>query len=104
MTDNMQSKLELCRTNIHTLSVEMQRRNQGRIETVLTGVAGVTIVSVFVDVASYAGQLPQDRRMMVGDIPGIMDLGFQLSGNTLAWIGVLLAVGVLTFTIRHRSG
>jgi hypothetical protein len=104
ITDNMQSKLEHCRTNIQTLSVEMQRRNQGRIETVLTGVAAVTIVSVFVDLASYAAQLPEDRKKMIGDIPGFMDLGFVLSSNTLAWIGIFLAVSVLMFTIQHRSG
>ncbi|TAL32661.1 MAG: hypothetical protein EPN97_09855 [Alphaproteobacteria bacterium] len=104
ITDNMQSKLELCRTNIQTLSVEMQRRNQGRIETVLTGVAGMTIVSVFIDLAAYATQLPNDKRNMVGDIPGFMDLGFIMSGNSLSWIGIFLAASVLAFTIKHRSG
>ena len=104
ISDNMQSKLELCRTNIQTLSTEMQRRNQGRIETVLTGVAGVTLVSVFVDIAAYATQLPRESRKMVGDIPGILDLGFMMSGNALGWIGIVLATSVLAFTIKHRSG
>jgi hypothetical protein len=104
IADNMQSKLELCRTNINILSAEMQRRNQGRIETVLTGVAGMTIVGVFVDLSSYAAQLPEGRRSMVGNIPGFMDLGFILSGNMLSWLGILLAALVLAFTIRHRSG
>ena len=82
----------------------MQRRNQGRIETVLTGVAGMAIVSVFVELAAYASQIPEERRKMIGDIPGFMDLGFMLSGNTLSWIGIILAVSVLIFTVSHRSG
>jgi hypothetical protein len=104
IADNMQSKLELCRTNIKTLSIEMQRRNQGRIETVLTGVAGMTIMSVFIELGSYATQMPVENRKMVGDIPGFMDLGFVLSGNALSWIGIIMAVSVLAFTIKHRSG
>ncbi|MEZ0261578.1 MAG: hypothetical protein ACAH80_11255, partial [Alphaproteobacteria bacterium] len=104
ITDNMQNKLEHCRTNIHTLSVEMQRRNQGRIEVVLTGVAGVTIVGIFMDLAAYASQMPPDRRPMVGSLPGFMDLGFIFSGNTLAWIGLILAWAVVAFTVKHRSG
>jgi hypothetical protein len=104
ITDNMQSKLELCRTNIQTLSVEMQRRNQGRIETVLTGVAGMTILSVFIELGSYATQMPNENKWMVGKIPGFMDLGFALSGNALSWIAIVMAGSVLAFTIKHRSG
>lgn len=101
---NMQSKLEHCRNNIQILNTSMQRRNQGRIETVLTGVAGMAIVSVFVELAAYASQIPEERRKMIGDVPGFMDLGFILSGNTLSWIGIILALSVLIFTISHRSG
>jgi len=104
ITENMQSKLELCRTNIKTLSVETQRRNQGRIETVLTGVAGMSILSVFIELGSYATQMPPENRAMVGNYPGFMSLGFEYSGNTLGWIGIAMAVAVLLFTIRHRSG
>lgn len=104
IADNIQYKLELCRANIKIISLETQRRNQGRIETVLTGVAGVTLVSITVDLAAYATQLPEENMHMVGDIPGFMDLGFLMSGNTLSWIGFFLAAAVLAFTIRHRSG
>lgn len=104
ISDNIQYKLELCRANIKIISLETQRRNQGRIETVLTGVAGVTLVSITVDLAAYATQLPEENMHMVGSIPGFMDLGFLLSGNVLSWFGFILAAGVLAFTIRHRSG
>jgi hypothetical protein len=102
--DNMQDKLDLCRINIKTLNVEMQRRNQGRIETVLTGVAGMTIMSVFVELGCYATQIPDNKMAMVGKFPGFMDLGFLLTGNELSWIGIIMAVSVLAFTVRHRSG
>lgn len=104
IADNIQYKLELCRANIKIISLETQRRNQGRIETVLTGVAGVTLVSITVDLAAYATQLPEENMHMVGSVPGFMDLGFLLSGNVLSWIGFILAAAVLAFTIRHRSG
>lgn len=104
IADNIQYKLELCRANIKIIGLETQRRNQGRIETVLTGVAGVTLISITVDLAAYATQLPEENMHMVGSVPGFMDLGFLLSGNALSWIGFFLAAGVLAFTIRHRSG
>jgi hypothetical protein len=104
IVQNMQNKLDLCHLNIKTLNVEMQRRNQGRIEIVLTGVACMSIMSVFIELSSYATQLPPENKGMVGNVIGFMDLGFVLSGNMLGWVGFVMASAVMAFAVKHRSG
>ena len=102
MVSNVQKKLDLCKSNINVLNQEVNNRNQGRTELMLTSLAGISIMSIFIELGSYATQLPAENKKMVGDIPGFMSLGFLLSGNALSWIGVFIAISVIAFTLKHR--
>ncbi|MEI7670443.1 MAG: hypothetical protein WCJ33_10215, partial [Pseudomonadota bacterium] len=102
MVSNVQKKLDLCKSNITVLNQETNNRNQGRTEIMLTSLAGISIMSIFIELGAYATQLPAEHLNMVGKIPGFMDLGFLLSGNALSWIGIAIAGSVIAFTIKHR--
>lgn len=102
LTHNVQKKIELCKSNITVLNQETNQRNQGRMQIVLTGLAGMGILNIFVELGTYATQMPDAHLHMVGQIPGFMDLGFILSGNALSWIGIFIAVSIVIFSIKNR--
>lgn len=102
LANNVHRKVELCKSNINVLNQETNSRNQGRTEIVLTSLTGMGILNLFVELGNYATQLPPEHRDMVGKIPGFMDLGFVMSGNALSWIGIVIAVGVVVFTVMNR--
>jgi hypothetical protein len=102
LVGNVHKKLELCKSNITVLNQETNTRNQGRTEIVLTSLTGMGILNLFVELGNYATQLPPERMNMVGKIPGFMDLGFVMSGNALSWIGIIIAIAVVVFTIVNR--
>ncbi len=104
LAGNVYKKLELCKSNINVLNQETNSRNQGRTEIVLTSLTGMGILNLFVELGNYATQMPPEHMHMVGDMPGFMDLGFMMSGNALSWIGIIIAVAVIIFTVYNRRG
>lgn len=105
MVENVRKKLELCKANIAVLNQETNKRNQGRMEIVLTGLSGLSVISLCISLASYAmfaSRLPPENRLMIGKVPGLLDLGFVFSGNALSWIGITIAVSIIFFSIINR--
>lgn len=99
----VQKKLDLCKTNIALLNQEKNERNQRRTELVLIGLAGTNLVYLFTAISGYAISLSAQRKALLGDIPGFMDLGFMLSGNALSWLGIVITIIVMFFASRKRK-
>jgi hypothetical protein len=101
---NVDRKLSLCKSNITILGQQTTERNQWRTEIVLKALAGTNLIYLFLAVSGYASQWPQEHMNMIGKIPGVMDLGFMFTSNTLTWIGILITIAMVVFTTSWRHG
>lgn len=99
----VQKKLDLCKSNIALLNQEKNERNQRRTELVLIGLAGTNLVYLFTAISGYAISLSAQRKELLGNIPGFLDLGFMFSGNTLSWIGIFVTIIIMFFARQRRS-
>jgi hypothetical protein len=101
LTDNVQMKIDLCKVKITSLNSETVNRNAARTEFVLTALAGISVVNLAVDLASFATQLTPEYANMVGKF-GLMSFARSISSDTLGWAGISGAILVLLFAFMNR--
>ncbi|HEU5046214.1 MAG TPA: hypothetical protein VFT64_00050 [Rickettsiales bacterium] len=102
---NVERKMALCKANIAVLTQETGERSRLRTENILKGIAAVNLLFLIVALSAYAALLPEQKQHMLGRIPGLMDLGFIMSSNALAWLGIILIAvfAVMTHCRRNKK-
>jgi hypothetical protein len=101
LIDNVQMKIDLCKVKITNLNNETVNRNAARTEFVLTALAGMSVLNLAVDLASYATQLTPDYAYLTGHF-GLMSLARAVSSDTLGWFGLAGAMMVFLFAVFNR--
>lgn len=104
LLENVQTKVDLCKSNVDQLYRVKNQRNQARSELVLTSLAGLGVVNLAVAISGLAYTLKgTDDGKSEDVLPGIIDLGQSLSANTMGWIGIALAVIAVLIINKNSS-
>ena len=98
---NVQSKYDLCKAHGQSLNAHISQRNSVRVEMVLTGVAGVGLIGLMMNLSSYGRALM--REGYKNDVIGLLDIGQHLSPSVMVWIGIFLAIGISAFVTINRT-
>ncbi|MES2355902.1 MAG: hypothetical protein V4568_16185 [Pseudomonadota bacterium] len=98
---NVRGKRDLCKSHGELLTAYINQRNSIRVEMVLTGVAGVGLVGLMMNLSSYGRALK--REGYTNDVVGLLDIGQHLSPSVMIWIGLFLAVAISIFVSMNRT-
>ncbi|MES2356238.1 MAG: hypothetical protein V4568_17900 [Pseudomonadota bacterium] len=97
---NVQGKCDLCKSNVERMSADMSQRNNVRVEMVLTTMTGLGFVNLMISISWFGRVLLKEGYQ--SDIVGLLDVGQKLSPSAMVWIGVWLAILVITFVAANR--
>jgi hypothetical protein len=100
--DNVQNKINLCKSNVTRLNQMINQRNQLRVQLVLSMVAGVTLINIMMQFSIYSQRLGEKFLRETEHVPGLLHLGLYLSPNSMIWIGIVLATMVVSTILYNR--
>lgn len=101
IVNSIEEKLKICQGNISRLNQRINQRNALRIQLIMALVAAMGLMNLLLNI-SRTGEAKLAKEGKIDDIPGILNVTEVLSVNSLLWIGVLIAIVILTTITTNR--